>query len=150
MQQQGRGLFIVLALGIFSTVGSAGPAGFRSLAALSKQADAIVVGSARHATTAAPGLSITIEILRVLKGAPVAGEQLQGIWTPAGSSVPPATPGGVVGVWFLQAGDSGQWEILPPMTGDVPFTMTYLPDLPDPPSGVYSVLPGMDPFDKGL
>jgi hypothetical protein len=148
MQRKGKESVAILALGILTIGASGGPGGYRPLAALVKEADAIVVGRATNVTPTPGGLFGTIEILRVLKGVPTEGVQLQARWTSSVSLVSAPSPTAVVGAWFLKSGNSGQWLIISPVVGDVPFSMTYLAVAASSPSGVLSIQSDMDPLEK--
>jgi hypothetical protein len=148
MQRKGKNLVAILALGMLATGASGGPSGYRPLAALVKEADAIVVGRATNVTPVPGGLFGTIEILRVLKGMPTEGEQLQARWTSSSISASAPSPTEGVGVWFLKWGNNGQWQIMSPVVGGVPFSMTYLAVAARPPSGVLSIRSDMDPLEK--
>ncbi len=148
MQRKGSEIFAILALGILATDASGGPAAFRPLTALVKEADAIVVGRATNVTPTPVGLFATIKTLRVLKGEIAEGEQVQARWSSSSSLVSAHGPTEVVGAWFLKWGNSGQWQIISPVVGDVPFSMTYLSVASRPPGGVLSIQSDMNPLEK--
>jgi|GEM_PF-1184017 len=148
VRRNGNAIFALVALGILATGAWGGPGGYRPLPALVDEADAIVVGRATQITPTPAGLFATIHTLRVVKGAPAECEQLQAAWTSNNGSVPASAPTEVVSVWFLKSGKNGQWQIIPPAVGDVPFSMTHLPVAASPPSGVFSIRSDMDPLEK--
>ena len=99
-------------------------------------ADAVVVATVTSSVSVETSISITLSVVRALKGDVAPGMSIAATWTPAASQLPAGgPPGGQTGIWFLGQ-SSGGWGVLPVATGAVPAGSTYIPAAPaGPPAG---------------
>ena len=121
----------------------AAPGGRRSLAILTTQAEAIVVGAVQTMETNAT-IDATISVERVLKGTVTSGTSISIRWTYPITHGEPGPPGSALvssghGVFFLQHNSDGAWSLLPASWGDSRWEDTYIPTPPSVPSGVTAV-----------
>lgn len=142
----------ICALMLGSSSAFGGIVAWRSLAALSQNADAIVVGVASGGLRSGSVLDFNIHVLRVVKGdETLAGTDIAVGWTlPASSASLPAAGNSAAtgtGLWFLQSSPAG-WALLPVMTGDVLFNQAFIPGNLAPLPAVYSYAASTSLSDK--
>ncbi len=106
---------------------NAAPAANVPLGRLLSGADAVVVANVTSSVSAGASVSITLSVVRTLKGDVAPGMSIAAAWTPAASQLPAAgPPGGQTGIWFVGQ-SSGGWVVLPVAVGAVPADGTYIP-----------------------
>ena len=118
----------------------AGPMAFASIANPANQADAVIVGAVQQATISGMTVSLSIRVIRALKGTPQEGDFIYATWSAATMRQIPTAIGNPSGVWFVKSSTAG-WTIQPTAMGDVNFSNIYLPVPSEPLDAVYQISP---------